>query len=293
MEIRVLKYFLALAREENITRAAENLHITQPTLSRQLMQLEAELGVRLFIRGKSKITLTEDGMLLKRRAQEIVDLADQTERAFTAQHGQIEGELYIGSGETYSISILSDMIKDFHASYPLVKYNLYSGNADDIKERIDKGLLDIGLLIEPVDITKYDFIRVPHEEIWGTLIRKDSPLARLDVIRPTDLLGEKIILSKRMIVQNEIAHWCGDCYEKLNVIATYNLIYNASMLVESGLGVAICLEKLVQERESGNICFRPFSPQLITGTVLISKKNQVFSPVATKFMEYVKYALQA
>jgi DNA-binding transcriptional LysR family regulator len=288
MEIRVLKYFLMVAREENITKAAEVLHITQPTLSRQLVQLEDELGARLFIRGKTKITLTDEGMLLRRRAEEIVDLADKTEKEFSEHDNFIGSEIFIGAAETSAMHVLADSIKKFSKEYPQVKYNLYSGNADDIKERIDKGLIDMGLLTEPVNIEKYDFIRLPQKEIWGVLMPKDSPLAKKEYIRPDDLAQMPIINTKRSIVQNEIENWFGVDYQKLNVIATYNLIFNAAIMVEEGLGYAICLERLVNINDETKICFKPFYPELETGLVIVWKKHQVFSTATTKFIENIK-----
>lgn len=184
MEIRVLTYFLTVAREENITRAAEVLHITQPTLSRQLVQLEQELGVKLFERGKSKITLTDEGVLLRRRSEEIVDLTDKTEKEFIEQNNIMGGEIFIGSGETNNMHIMADLIKKFSEEYPNVKYNFHSGNADDIKERINKGLIDIGLLMEPISIEKYEYVRLPIKEIWGVLVSKESPLAQKEYIKP-------------------------------------------------------------------------------------------------------------
>jgi DNA-binding transcriptional LysR family regulator len=293
MEIRVLKYFLTVAREESITKAAEILHITQPTLSRQLMQLEEELGTQLFKRGKSKITLTDEGMLLRRRAEEIVDLHDRTEREFTELDNLVGGEIFIGAAETKAMHALADLIKKFSKEYPQVKYNLYSGNADDIKERIDKGLIDIGLLTEPVNIEKYDYIRLPQKETWGLLMRKDSTLAEKQYIIPSDLIGIPLIYSKRSMVQNEINNWVGVENEKLNIIATYNLIYNAAIMVEEGLGYAVSLEKLVNINDETNICFRTFYPKLEVGTVLIWKKYQMFSPATTKFIERIKNTLKA
>lgn len=293
MDIRVLKYFLTVAREENITRAAEVLHITQPTLSRQLIQLEEELKVKLFVRGKNKITLTNEGMLLRRRADEIVDLADRTEREFGEQDSLIGGEIFIGAGESNAMHTLANLIKMFHNEYPQVKYNLYSGNADDIKERIDKGLIDIGLLTEPVNIEKYDFIRLPNKETWGVLMTKDSPLANKEFIKPEDLTNMPIIITKRSIVQNEIQNWFGSYYEKLKIMGTYNLIYNAAIMVEEGLGYAVCFEKLVNINEETNLCFKQFYPKLETGTVIVWKKHQVFSAATAKFIEKVINALKA
>lgn len=293
MEIRVLKYFLAVAREENITRAAEFLHITQPTLSRQLMQLEDELNVQLFIRGKNRISLTQEGMLLRRRAEEIVDLADKTEKEFLKQDELIVGEIFIGAGETFAMDLFADMIQNFHQEYPLVQYHLYSGNADDIKERIDKGLIDIALLTEPVDIEKYEFVRLNYKERWGVVAPIDSDIAKLDYVTPQDLIDLPLLVSRRSLVQNEIINWFKDDYEKLNIIATYNLIYNASLWVANGIGYAITIDNLVTPSENIPVCFIPLKPILETGTVLVWKKHQVFSPATTSLIEYIKNALKA
>lgn len=293
MEIRILKYFLAVAREENITKAADFLHITQPTLSRQLMQLEDELNTKLFIRGKNKIVLTDDGMLLRRRAEEIVDLSNKLENEFLEKDDLVTGEIYIGSGETNTMHILAKIIKEFNDEYPQIKYQLYSGNADDIKERLDKGLIDIGLLMEPVDIEKYDFVRLHQKEVWGILAPKDSPLSAKKFIEPQDLLKIPLISTRRTIVQNEIASWFSKDYNQLNIIATYNLIYNAAIMVEEGIGYAICLEKLVNINNNSNLCFIPFNPPLVTGAVIVWKKHQIFSPATTRFIEKIKHTLKA
>ncbi|MEG0368284.1 MAG: LysR family transcriptional regulator, partial [Coprobacillus sp.] len=281
-----------VAREENITKAAGILHITQPTLSRQLMQLEDELGVQLFKRGKSKIILTDEGMLLRRRAEEIIDLSEKTERELTRQE-ELIGEVYIGGGETNTMKLLADIMKRFHGQYPLVKFDLFSGNADDVKEKIDRGLIDIGLLTEPVDISKYDFVRLPQKDAWGVVMRKDDPLSEKEFVTADDLKGKDIMFSKRVIVQNELASWFGDNYDKLNIVATYNLIYNATLMVEAGMGYAVCLEKLVYDNIDNQVCYRLFQPRLETGTVLVWKKHQVFSPATTKFIEWIKNAFKA
>ena len=288
MEIRVLKYFLTVVHEESITKAAEILHITQPTLSRQLMDLEEELGAKLFTRGKSRITLTEEGRLLRRRAEEIVDLASKTEREFGEQNNLIGGEISIGAGESYVMHVLADLMKKFSKDYPLVKYNLYSGNADDIKERIDKGLIDIGLLMEPVNIDKYDFVRLTQKETWGVIMRKDSLLSDKEYITTEDLSQKPILLTKRSIVQEEFKNWFGAGYDKLKVIATFNLIYNAAIMVTECLGYAVTLENLVNTYDETDICFKPFYPKMETGSVIAWKKHQVFSVTVTKFIERVK-----
>lgn len=293
MELRVLKYFLAVAREENITKAAEFLHITQPTLSRQLMQLEEELNAQLFIRGKNRIVLTDEGMLLRRRAEEIVDLANKTEKEFLEQDNLVTGEIFIGGGETNAMHILARIIKEFKEEYPQIKYQFYSGNADDIKERLDKGLIDIGLLTEPVDIEKYEFVRLEQKEVWGILAPKDSKLAAKEYATPQDLLKLPLLSTRRTIVQNEIANWFGQDYGQLDIIATYNLIYNAAIMVEEGIGYAICLEKLVNINDETKIRFIPFYPPLLTGTVIVWKKHQIFSPATARFIEKIKHSLKA
>lgn len=292
MEIRTLKYFLAVAREENITRAAKFLHITQPTLSRQLMQLEEELNAQLFIRGKSRITLTDEGMLLRRRAEEIVDLAEKTEKEFLEYDNLITGEIFIGGAETYAMHILAKVIKEFKEEYPQIKYHLYSGNADDIKEKIDRGLLDIGLLVEPVDIEKHEFIRLDYQEVWGILAPKDSPIANQQTVSPEDLIDLPLLGSRRLILQNELSNWFGDDYENLNIIATYNLIYNAAIMVAEGIGYAITCQKVVNNLDDTNTVFIPFAPILKTGIVLVWKKHQVFSPATTRFIEKLKNTLK-
>ena len=291
MEFRVLKYFLMVAREENITKAAALLHLTQPTLSRQLMQLEAELGVKLFHRSKHSIILTEDGMLLKRRAQEIVSLSDKTVQELSHKEDMLSGEIAIGCGETKNMLFLSEQIKKFRQKYPLVQFSIHSAIADDIKERIEKGVLDIGLLMEPVDVGKYEFIRMPQKEKWGILVRKDSELAAKESINPKDLTNVPLIMVKRELVKNELASWFGDYYEGLRIAATYNLILNAASMVERGVGVALCFDLGAAFYE--DLCFIPLAPTLETGSVLVWKKNQTLGAATSQFMRFLKNAFQA
>ncbi len=288
MEFRVLKYFLMVAREENITKAAALLHLTQPTLSRQLMQLEAELGVKLFHRSKHSIILTEDGMLLKRRAQEIVSLSDKTVQELSHKEDVLSGEIAIGCGETKNMLFLSEQIKKFRQKYPLVQFSIHSAIADDIKERIEKGVLDIGLLMEPVDVGKYEFIRMPQKEKWGILVRKDSELAAKESINPKDLTNVPLIMVKRELVKNELASWFGDYYEGLQIAATYNLILNAASMVERGVGVALCFDLGAAFYE--DLCFIPLAPTLETGSVLVWKKNQTLGAATSQFMRCLRNA---
>ena len=287
MEIRVLKYFLMVSREENITKAANLLHITQPTLSRQLRQLEEEFDVKLFDRGTHNVTLTEEGMLLKRRAQEIVSLAEKTKQEFNKEKDNLTGEIAIGCGEIHGMNILSEIMASFHEKYPLVTYEIYSGNADIIKEKIENGTLDMGLLIEPVDISKYEFVRIPIKEEFGLFVRKDSPLTSKEYITPEDLLNLPIISPKRYLEQNEISSWFGDYAEEINIISTYNLMYNATIMVEKNLGVLIGIKLDVKYKD---LSFIPLKPKIELGSVLAWKKSQRFSPVIKEFIEHTKNA---
>lgn len=284
MELRVLTYFLMVAREENITKAANLLHVTQPTLSRQLMQLEEELGVKLFERSSHKIMLTEEGMLLKRRAQELVSLAEKTKQELSDK-GQLSGDIAIGCGEIHSMGCFSEFLVSFRDKYPLIHYEIYSGNADNIKDRIERGLLDLGLLLEPVDIGKYGFIRMPQKEQWGVLVRKDSPLAHKKEIHPEDLVGIPLLSTKRELVQNELSNWFGEYADQIEVAASYNLIYNAAIMAEKNAGALLCIKL---ESKFDSLCFVPFSPQLELGSVLAWKKHQIFSKTTSAFLDHAK-----
>lgn len=285
MEIRVLNYFLMVAREENITKAAQLLHVTQPTLSRQLMQLEEELGVKLFKRSNHSIILTDDGMLLRRRAQELISLAEKTKKEFVREEDKLTGEIFIGCGELRSVSCLAEILAAFQKKYPLVRFDLYSGNVDNIKDRMERGLIDIGLLLEPADIGKFEFLRMPLRENWGVLVRRDSALAEKKTILPKDLRGIPLLISKRVPVQNELSNWFGDLSEEMEVALTYNLIYNAAMMVREGMGAALCLKL---DSTFDDLSFIPLSPCLELGSVLAWKKNQVFSPATSAFLRFVK-----
>lgn len=284
VELRVLNYFLAIAREENITRAAQSLHVTQPVLSRQMMQLEEELGVKLFTRSNHKINLTEDGMLLKRRAQELVMLAEKTKREFVRNEKDLAGEITIGSGEFQSTRIFSQVMTSFQKKHPLVQFRIYSGNAENIRDYIERGLLDLGVMGEPVDIRKYDFTSIPEKETWGILVRTDSKLAQKESITLEDLMDIPLITASRDF-QKDLGEWFGEHFGRLHVVATGNLLYNEAMLVESGMGVAICIQLNCTYE---NLRFIPLSPAVESRTVLAWKKDQVFSPATAAFIEYAK-----
>ena len=285
MELRVLKYFLAVAREENITKAAALLHLTQPTLSRRLMQLEEELGVQLFRRSRYHIELTEDGMLLRRRAQELVDLAEKTTREFTMRETELMGEIAIGAGETRSMSFLSRAMVSFRERYPKVTFRIFSATADDVKERLDTGLLDMGLLTEPVDVGRYAFCRMKERDRWGVLVRLDSPLAGLDSVTPDDLEQVPLIISGRERVQRELANWFGDRWERLQIAASFNLILNAANMVRYGVGTALSFDL---NFSFDDLRFIPLSPTMDTGTVLVWKKDLVLTPVVEAFHQHIK-----
>lgn len=284
MDIKALQYFLAVAREESITGAAESLHMTQPPLSRQLKDLEDKLGKQLLVRGKRKITLTEDGMFLRKRAEEIVELFEKTKSEMMSNDEMISGDIYIGGGETEGIRLIARVTNSLRKDYPHIHFHLHSGNADDVTERLDRGLLDFGIFIEPADMRKYDFIKLPTTDIWGVLMRKDSPLATNKTMRPDDLFGLPIICSNQGMVKNEISGWLGGEYEKLNIVATYNLLFNASIMVEEGNGYALCLDKIIKTTGDSALCFRPLEPKLEVGLAIVWKKYKVFSKAAEKFL---------
>ena len=287
MEIRLFRYFLAVAQEESISKAADILHITQPTLSRQLMDLEKELNTKLLIRGKrnKKITLTEDGKLLKSRAQEIIELTNKTESEFLFGDKNISGDIFIGGGETDAIRVIARTIKRLSLEYPNIKYHFYSGNGEDVTEKLNKGLLDFGVFIEPIDKKEYGFIQLPQNDTWGILMRKDSDLAKKEFIEPEDLINIPLFSSRQYLVKNLISGWLGFDFEKLNIIGSYNLLYNASVMVEEGLGYALCIDKLINISGDSKLCFKPLKPKLEAGILVAWNKNQPLSKIAKLFIQ--------
>lgn len=290
MDIKVLRYFLAVTRTESITAAAEYLHLTQPTLSRQLRELELELGNTLFIRGSRKITLTDEGIRLKKRAEEILALVQKTKLEFQTPTDIISGNIFMGCGETHAMGFIAQIIKALQQDYPQIYVHIYSGDADEVTERIDKGLLDFGLLIGAENIGKYESLLMPDKDTWGVLMRKDSPLANQDQIKPEELWDLPLIFSKQKEVDSRITGWLKRDLDKLNVIATYNLIYNASLMVEKGMGYALCLDKLINTTGQSHLCFRPLDPVLTVDINLVWKRYQVFSKPADLFLQRLKQA---
>jgi DNA-binding transcriptional LysR family regulator len=288
MEIRVLKYFLAVAHEGSITAAANVLHLTQPTLTRQLQDLEYELKQKLFIRGKHNITLTNEGMLLKDRAEEIIEMVNKTKSDILSSGEDVKGNIYIGCGETEAMKYVAKVIKEVQDSYPNITFHIHSGNAEEVMERLDKKLLDFGVLIQPVDITKYDNITLPTTDTWGVLMRKDSPLAKYKSVKLENFKGLPLITSRRVVKKsqnNDYSNWFQGQFETFNIVATYNLIYNAALLVKSGIGYAIALDKLADTSSESELCFRPFEPKLEAKLDVVWNKFQVRSTAANLFLQ--------
>ena len=288
MELRVLRYFLAVAREENISRAAEALHTAQPSLSRQMKELEAELGKTLFIRGRRRITLTEEGMFLRRRAEEIIGLVDKTTNALTAEGSIVAGDVYIGAGETEGMRLIARAAGRLGQQYPDVHPHIISGDRVDILEQLDKGLIDFALLVGGSDSRKYEHIRLPARDTWGVLMRKDHPLAQKSSITPEDLFQQPLLLSRQIKDGSPFLTWMDRSLAQLNVVSTHNLIYNASLMVEEGLGIAVTLEGLINTAGESLLCYRPLSPRLEVELSLAWKRYQTFSPAASKFLELLR-----
>ncbi|MGM9538291.1 MAG: LysR family transcriptional regulator [Candidatus Onthomonas sp.] len=292
MELRTLRYFLAVAQEGSISAAANYLYLTQPNLSRQMSELEAELGKTLFVRGKRKITLTEEGKLLRQRAMEILELVRKTEDELASAEESVNGDVYIGAGETNAFHVLAEAARRLRLRYPEIRFHLHSGNAEDVAQRLDSGLLDFELLIQPVETERYDFLSLPERDTWGVLMRKDSPLADREVICPQDLRGQPLIMSRQTMGTSYFPRWMGEMPEQLRIAATYNLIYNASVMVEEGLGYALCLDKLVDTGTDSALCFRPLSPRLEAGMDVVWKKRQVFSRAAELFLKELRQTVE-
>ena len=291
MELRELKYFLAVAREQSISKAASSLFVTQPNLSRQMQNLEKEVGQRLFIRGTRKITLTEAGMLLYKRAEEIIELYNKTETELNKPITDIGGDIYIGGGESYVMGLIAKAAHEVQKDYPNVKFHLFSGDMVAVSEKLDKGLIDFGIFIEPADLSKYDYLRLPLTDTWGVLMRKDSPLAGKKYITPEDLRDEPLIRSKHSLGKSIISDWFKKSADELNIVATYNLLYNASILVEEGIGYAVGLDKIINTSGDSNLCFVPFYPKLESRLDIAWKKYQVFTKGAEIFLKKLQKIL--
>lgn len=288
IETRLLQYFLTVAREQNITRVARALHIAQPTLSRQIALLEDELGAKLFVRGSRPLTLTDEGHLLRRRAEEILELVEKTEAEVSAREEQVEGTVSIGCGELASVKLLTELIADFSRQHPGVVFDVYTANADQIKRRMDDGLTDIGLLLEPVDMERYEYIRLPVKERWAAVMPSGVPLARRKHVTARDLADIPVIMPSRQKVHDEVASWFGDYYEKLQVIGVSNLSTNAAMMVRAGLGYALIIEGALPFLEQSEVCMVPMYPELTATSVLAWKRGQPLPTAAGRFLAQIK-----
>ena len=287
MEIRVLQYFLAIAREQSIIRAAESLHLSQPTLSTQIKNMEEELGKQLLIRGTKgsrKVTLTEEGMILRKRAEEILDLVKKTENEIILSDNVIIGDVYIGAGETDGVRLLAKAAGKLKKLYPGIHYHISSGNAVFVREQLDKGLIDFGIIFGTPDPTKYESLKLPAKDVWGVLMPKDSPLAEKEFISPEDLWGQPLLISQQEAAGGELVQWMKRSISELDIVMTYNLLFNASLLVEEGLGYAICFDRIINTSGDSRLCFRPLYPTIEIEIYMIWKKYQVFSKHDEKFL---------
>ncbi|MCQ2449560.1 MAG: LysR family transcriptional regulator [Clostridia bacterium] len=290
MELRELKYFLSVANEQSISKASEALFVTQPNLSRQMQKLEKEIGQQLFIRGSGnrRLVLTDAGKLLQKRAEEMLELYRKTEEELCAPITDVSGEICIGGGESYVLKLVAKAARDLQKQYPKVRFQLFSGDSTAVSERLDKGLIDFGIFIEPADLSKYDCLQLPLTDTWGILMKKDHPLAPKDHITPEDLWDEPLIISKQSYNKRRITDWFQKPMGSLNVVATYNLIYNASLLVEEGMGCALGLDKLINTTGNSNLCFRPLYPTLESHLNIAWKKHPVFPKCAEAFLNVLK-----
>lgn len=288
IETRLLYYFLTVARERNITNAAKVLHITQPTLSRQMTLLEEEAGAKLFIRDSRPLSLTEEGLLFRRRAEEILALLEKAQTEISVQEEQVEGAVSIGCGELTSTKLLMELAAAFSQQYPRVTFDVYTANADQIRRRMDNGLTDVGLLMEPVDMDRYEYIRMPVKEHWVAVLPAGAPLARLERITAKDLAEIPVIMPGRQKIHDEVANWFGDYFEKLKIIGTSNLSTNAALMVQAGMGYAVTVEGSQPFLEQSEIRMVPLHPELTSTSVLAWRRSQPFPAVVRRFLEYAK-----
>lgn len=291
MELRVLEYFLAIADVGTMSGAAEKLHLTQPTLSRQIRDLERELGTDLFVREPRHMRLTEAGLLLRDRAQQITELAQRTRNDIDAYGGPIAGDVYLGAGETKQFSIVADALTLLKERHPNITFHVLSGNAQVVSERLDAGLLDFGLFIGTPDLTKYDKLSLPSGDVWGLLLRHDHPLAEHAFIKPGDLQGLPLICSMQAMENNDFLGWLHGTAESLNIVGTYNLVFNACVMAQKGLGPVLCLDGVAPDPESG-LTFVPLRPKLQAPLTLAWDGNRHFSTAALEFLKAVQDILE-
>lgn len=288
MELRLLRYFLTVAREGSITNAANALHITQPTLSRQIRELEEELGQTLLVRGSRSVSLTGEGMLLRKRAEEILELVEKAEREVSLGDGLLTGEVSVGAGETVGVHFLTRAAQELRHRWPEVRFQIISGDGMEVCELLDKGLIDFGLVFDHVDRAKYNALPVPYRDVWGVLMRRDSPLAEKTAVRPEDLIHAPLLVSRQVLKGPLLPEWFGIGVEQLNIAGTYTLAFNGSLMVEDGMGYALCLDRIINVAGDGALCFRPLEPRREAGMHIVWKKYQVFSPAAERYLQLLQ-----
>lgn len=290
MEIRVLRYFLEIAREGNMTRAAEILHVSQPTLSKQMKELELTLGKKLFRRRSTSVSLTDEGMLLRKRAEDILDMVDKTVNEFQELDNVTGGDVVIGCAESYYICYLARIIREFQQKYPRLRYHVKSGDTSQVTEKLDRGLYDFAVIVEPPDLSKYNYLVIPEADTWGLLMRKDNPLAEKSVIHVDDLYGLPIFCSEQA-AKVDLPRWCGEKIDELQIAGTFTLFYNGAIFVQEGLGCMLTFDKLADTSIDSPLCFRPIEPALKTQMYVIWKKYQVFTPIAELLLQQFKHSL--
>lgn len=288
MELRVLQYFLAVTREQSISGAAESLYLSQPTLSRQLKELEEELGKQLFIRGSRRVTLTEEGMILRKRAQEIMELVKKAEDEISQSDELIVGDITVGTGETDGVRFLARAAQNLQKDCPLIHLHIVSGDKATVIEDLDRGLIDFGIIFGDVDVSKYEHISLPYKDIWGVMMRRDSPLAEKDEITAADLMDKPLIISRQAFRNSDFRDFFPGGQENLNIVATYNLLFNGSVMASEGMGYVICFDKIINVSGDSELCFRPLSPKLEASMSIVWKKYQVHSKVTERFLNKLR-----
>ena len=285
MELRVLQYFLTVSREQSISGAAKSLHLSQPTLSRQLKEMEEELGKQLFIRGNRRVTLTEEGMILRKRAEEIMELVKKAEDEISLSDETVAGDITVGAGETDGVRFLTKAAKAVQKDYPLVHFHIISGDKVTVSEAMDKGLIDFGLFFGKIDTSKYEYINLPYKDTWGVLMRRDSPLAEKEYISPEDLLDKPLIISRQIFHSSKLQEFLQCETDKLNIVGTYNLLFNGSLMVDDGMGYALCLENIINVSGDSSLCFKPLFPKKEAEMCIVWKKYQVLTKAAEKYLQ--------
>ena len=295
MDIRVLRYFLVVAREESFSRAAEALYMSQPTLSRQIREMEEELGVQLLVRTNRSVRLTQEGMRLRRRAQEIVDLMDKTKGEFTHRSEEVSGDIFIGCGETQVMRQIAKVMIPLQREHPGIHFHLYSANADEVTEKLDRGLLDFGLMIEPFNMKQYESIPLPDEDTFGFLLRQDHPLAQKEELTIEDLGHEPLLIPSQgsAVSMNLPTVIFGLEPARANIVCHYNLLFNAAIMVEEGMGIALCLDRLADTSEHSRLTFRPLTPRRQYRFRFVWKKYQVHTPAAEVFLRRIRSAFSS